>query len=350
MFTVFGRNLFSRDSIGAKVSAEFNSRDEKKPLYKSRNGPVQISMNANLSLVVVVLTYNEEAHIERLLLCLRRLGTEVFIIDSYSTDNTVAVARALGARVIQHAFVNHAQQFQWALDNIRMDSDWIMRLDADELLEPELVEEIRAKLSTLPSDVVGVNLKRRHIFMGRWIRHGGRYPLTLLRIWRRGQGRIENRWMDEHMVVWGGRTLTFDNDFADHSLNDLSFFIDKHNKYATREAIDRLNEDLSLFAHDDAVSSGASSSQARMKRFVKQRFYNRLSFGVGPLCYFLWRYVAQLGFLDGREGLIYHFLQGFWYRFLVEAKVLELRHAISRLRDPAEIKTELARLTGLAIE
>jgi hypothetical protein len=156
--------------------------------------------------------------------------------------------------------------------------------------------------------------------------------------------------MDEHIVVSGGRTVDFVNDFADHNLNDLSFFTDKHNKYATREAIDRLNDMLALFAADRAVSAGASSAQARLKRFVKERAYNRLPFGLGPLGYFLWRYTAQLGFLDGREGLIYHFLQGFWYRFLVEARFLELRRAVSHIRDPAEVKGELSRLTGFLIK
>lgn len=303
-----------------------------------------------VNLAVIILTYNEARHIERAIASLEGVATEIIVIDSFSTDRTVDLARSLGVTVLQHAFVTQAQQFQWALDNAPMIAEWIMRLDADEVLGPELVEEMSAKLPALPADIVGINLKRRHIFMGRWIRHGGRYPLTLLRIWRRGYGRVENRWMDEHIVVWGGRTVTFDNDFADHSLTDLTFFTEKHNKYATREAIDRLNEECGLFACDGAVSAGASSAQARMKRFAKDRFYNRLPFGVGPLSYFLWRYFAQAGFLDGREGLIYHFLQGFWYRFLVEAKVLELRRAVARLHDPAEIKTELARLTGLTID
>jgi glycosyltransferase involved in cell wall biosynthesis len=308
-----------------------------------------VSDSLPLSLAVVVLVRNEEVHIKRLLRCLQQLGVDVFIVDSFSTDNTVAAARALGVHVVQHKFANYAQQFQWALDNIQTSCEWMMRLDADEVLEPTLIEEIKAKLPAIPRDVVAINLKRKHFFMGRWIRHGGRYPLTLLRIWRRGHGRIESRWMDEHMVVWGGRTVTFDNDFADYSLTNLSFFTDKHNAYATREAIDRLNDQFGLFVRDDAVSDGASSPQARRKRFVKQHVYNRLPLGVGPLCYFLWRYFAHLGFLDGREGLIYHFLQGFWYRFLVDAKVLELQRAVSHLRDPAEIRTALARLTGLAI-
>lgn len=313
------------------------------PTYAGLAGPV-------VNLAVVILTYNEARHIERAIASVEGVATEIIVINSFSTDRTVDLARSLGVTVLQHAFVTQAQQFQWALHNAPITADWVMRLDADEVPSPELVEEISAKLTGLPAEVVGINLKRRHIFMGRWIRHGGRYPLTLLRIWRRGHGRIENRWMDEHIVVSGGRTVTFDNDFADHSLTDLTFFTDKHNKYATREAIDRLNEEFGLFARDDAVSAGASSAQARMKRFVKDRLYNRLAFGVGPLCYFLWRYFMQAGFLDGQEGLVYHFLQGFWYRFLVEAKMLELRRAVARLHDAAEIKTELGRLTGLAID
>lgn len=304
-----------------------------------------------VDLAIVILTHNEERHIARTLDNVAKIARKIFVIDSYSTDSTVKLARAHPCTtVLKHEFINYSAQFQWALDNIQTNCNWIMRLDADEVIEDDLIEEIKAKLPTLPSDVVGINLKRKHIFMGRWIRHGGRYPLALLRIWRRGQGRIESRWMDEHIIVWGGRTVTLDGDFSDENLNDLTFFIHKHNKYATREAIDRVNEVSGLFARDDAVSTGASSLQARIKRLVKQRLYNRLPFGMGPLCYFLWRYFMQLGFLDGREGLIYHFLQGFWYRFLVEAKVFELRRAVSHLRDPVEIKAELARLTGLAIE
>ena len=301
-------------------------------------------------IAVIILTYNEARHLERAIRSLRSVAKEIIVVDSFSTDETIVIAQSLGAKTVQRKFLNQSDQFQWALDNIATDAGWIMRLDADEVLESSLVEEIMIKLPTLPSDVVGINLKRKHIFLGRWIRHGGRYPLTLLRIFKRGHGRIENRWMDEHIIIWGGRTVTFDNDFADHSLNDLTFFIEKHNQYATREAIERLNLEYGLFPRDAGVSVGASNSQAKIKRFLKERLYNRLPIGVGPLSYFLWRYLAQLGFLDGREGLIYHFLQGFWYRLLVEAKVLELRRAVSHLNSYVEIKSELTRLTGMSIK
>ncbi len=155
--------------------------------------------------------------------------------------------------------------------------------------------------------------------------------------------------MDEHIVVTGGRTVTFEGGFADVNLHDLTFFTDKHNKYATREAVDVLNRRYHLFASDDGLSTKSASLQASMKRKVKEGVYNRLPFWIGPLFYFLYRYIVQLGFLDGREGLIYHFLQGFWYRFLVGAKVEELERAIRPFVDPREKCSELSRLTGLKL-
>lgn len=308
-----------------------------------------MSWRSNGLLSVIILTYNEELHIARALQSVSRIASKVFVVDSFSTDGTVDIAQSYGALVVQHEFVNQAAQFQWALDTLPIETQWVMRLDADEELSPELTLEIDRRLPELNLDVTGVNLNRRHIFLDRWIRHGGRYPLTLLRIWRMGCARIEQRWMDEHPVLLRGSAVTFTCDFSDYNLNDLTFFTEKHNKYAMREAVDRLHKEFKLSCEEDAVIKGDSNPQARFKRLIKDKLYNYLPFGVGPTCYFLWRYVGQCGFLDGREGLIYHVLQGFWYRFLVEAKVLELRRAISHLRESSAIKEELKRLTGLAI-
>lgn len=301
------------------------------------------------NLAVIILTYNEERHIERAIRSVQTFCRELVVVDSFSTDGTVEIAKSLGAVVLQNPFVNYAQQFQWALDSAPITCDWVMRLDADEVIEPDLAMRIANELPSLSREVVGVNLKRKHIFMDRFIRHGGRYPLVLLRIWRRGNGRIEQRWMDEHMIVSGGRTVTFEGGFSDVNLYDLTFFTDKHNKYATREAVDILNQRYGLFATDDSLNAKSASSQASFKRFMKERLYNRLPFWVGPLGYFLYRYFVQLGFLDGREGLIYHFLQGFWYRFLVGAKVLELDRAIRGLAGVDQKRQELARITGLRL-
>jgi glycosyltransferase involved in cell wall biosynthesis len=299
-----------------------------------------------VNLAVVILAYNESKHLARALDSVATIASEVFVIDSMSTDDTVDIAMAGGATVLVNAFVNQAKQFQWALDNAPITADWVMRLDADEVIEPDLSDEIRRKLPSLPANVTGIVLKRKHIFMDRWVRYGGRYPLLMLRIFRRGKGRIEDRWMDEHIIVDEGRTLIFDGGFADHNLNDLTFFTDKHNKYATREAIEVLNQRLALFLRDETLSAASASWQASFKRWAKERVYNRLPFTVSATLYFLWRYIFQLGFLDGRSGLVYHFLQGYWYRFLVGAKLMELEHSIAHLSDKNEVLAELSRLTG----
>ncbi|WP_413432829.1 glycosyltransferase family 2 protein [Crateriforma spongiae] len=300
-------------------------------------------------IAVIVLTKDEELHLRRALVSVDELATETFVVDSFSTDSTASIAMECNASVLMNKFVNQAKQFEWAMGNAPITSDWVLRLDADEVIEPDLQQEILRRLPELPDDVVGVNFKRKHIFMDRWVRHGGRYPLVMTRLFRRGHGRVEDRWMDEHIVVSGGRTVTFEGGFADHNLNDLSYFIDKHNKYASREAMQVLGTKYGLFETDDELSSQSSSFQASFKRFVKEKIYNRIPFTISSTAYFLYRYIFQLGFLDGRSGLVYHFLQGYWYRFLVGAKVMELEKAIDGMTDKQEICRELSRRTGLQL-
>lgn len=301
-------------------------------------------------LAVVILAYNEAKHIRRALENVAGVAREVFVIDSGSTDGTADIARDAGAVVLQNRFVNYALQYEWALANAPITAEWVMRLDADETLTPELLAEIEQTLPTLPAEITGVNLNRRHIFMGRFIRHGGRYPLTLLRIWRKGCARIEQRWMDEHMVLLRGSAITCVHDFSDHNLNDLTFFTAKHNSYATREAIDVLGRKYGLLDFSDDLDKDATSWQASAKRWIKTAIYNRLPLWAGPLGYFLLRYVFQRGFLDGVEGLVYHVLQGFWYRFLVAAKIEEYDRSLRPLASIDARRVELARLTGYSID
>jgi glycosyltransferase involved in cell wall biosynthesis len=298
------------------------------------------------SLCVLILTHNEDKHILRAIASVREIASEIYVIDSFSTDSTREIAEEAGATVVSHPFVNYSQQFQWALENIEIASAWTMRLDADEVVESDLVDEIRDRLDALPAHVTGINLKRKHIFFNRWVQHGGRYPLILLRIWRTGSARIEDRWMDEHMMLSGGSSVIFHGGFADQNLNDLTYFVDKHNKYATREAIDIINQRLGLFPRHDLITVRSTSFQASLKRWVKEGVYNKMPFPVSSTLYFLWRYLIQLGFLDGKSGLIYHFLQAYWYRFLVGAKVYELECSILHLSSKREILAELSRLTG----
>lgn len=302
-------------------------------------------MNTKANISVIILTYNESVHLPRALEHIKSFAREVFVIDSFSTDNTVELARTGGANVLQHPFQYQAQQFTWALENVPIASDWVMRLDADEIIESDLAEEILTKLPTFPPEITGVNLNRKTIFQGKFIRHGGRYPLTLLRIWRRDKARIEDRWMDEHMYLTEGRAVTMKGGFADHNLNDLTSFTAKHNGYATREALDVLNRRLQLFDLPIELTRETTAKQAKIKRFLKETVYNRFPFEISAFVYFFFRYVIQLGFLDGREGLIYHVLQGFWYRFLVGAKFRELEQAVKQATSEEERRQVIARLS-----
>jgi glycosyltransferase involved in cell wall biosynthesis len=295
-----------------------------------------------------ILTFNEEKHIERAIRSIMDLACKVYVIDSLSTDRTVELAKALGATVLCNEFVNQAQQTRWAVDRISGHTEWLLRLDADEYIDPDLCREIRRLLPDLPPEVTGINFKRKLIFMDRWIRHGGVYPLIQLRLWRNGCGIMEDRWMDERMTLTKGRAVTIDGGFADHNLNDLSFFTEKHNRYATREAVEVLRKRLDTGA---PVRHGGSkgSFQADARRFLKERVYNRIPFPIGPASYFTYRYILLGGFLDGREGLIYHFLQAFWYRFLVGAKLIQIERALRGVEGEAERLALLSELTGCEI-
>ena len=273
-------------------------------------------------LSVIILTKNEEANLLNCLNSLQKLNAEIFVVDSGSTDQTVEIAQKAGCQVFEHPFENQAKQLNWAIQNLPIATPWLMRLDADERLTPELAEELKLVLPQTSDDITGYQVKRRVFFMNRWIRHGGYYPTWLLRIWRTGLGTCEQRWMDEHIVLSQGKVANLQQDIIDENKKDLSFWIDKHNHYADREVKDLLNINVE---QDDPLLKKGQLSQASQRRWIKKNFYGRSPLFLRAFLYFLMRYTIGLGFLDGKEGLIFHFLQGFWYRFLVDAKIYELR-------------------------
>ncbi|WP_128545221.1 glycosyltransferase family 2 protein [Larkinella soli] len=277
---------------------------------------------------VIILTNNEEKHIGRCIASLQEFTDQIFIVDSFSTDNTVEVARSMGAVVVQNPWVNYATQFNYGIRHTPFNSDWLMRMDADEYVTPELAAEIRSRLAGLPQSVSGVYVKRRVMFMNRWIRHGAYYPIWLLRLWRNGQGICEETWMDEHIKLSQGEPTRFGHDIVDHNLNNLTWWTQKHNLYAIREVIDILNIRYN-FDESERVEPKFFGTQEQRKRYLKIR-YASLPLFTRPILYFLYRFVVRLGFLDGRQGLVWHFLQGLWYRFLVDAKLYEVYHRAGR--------------------
>jgi glycosyltransferase involved in cell wall biosynthesis len=275
-----------------------------------------------MNLTAVILTLNEACHLPRCLGSLEGVVDHVLVADSFSSDETGRIAESHGAQFVQHTFVNYASQFNWAMTQLDEDTHWVLRIDADEYLTPEFAAEIRERLSSLDPEVDGVFCGLRRIFQGRLIRFGGLFRIRILRLFRYGRGRCENRWMDEHIKV-AGPTTNFRGALIDDNLNSLTWWTNKHNRYASREAVDLLNLKYG-FLPVDSVASVAYGSQASLKRWMKERVYARLPAGFRAFTYFFYRYVIRLGFLDGRAGTVFHVLQGFWYRYLVDAKVAEV--------------------------
>lgn len=278
-----------------------------------------------LDLTVIILTYNEEIHIRRCIENVEPIARDIFIIDSFSTDKTLEIAKGYRkVHILQKKWENnHAKQFNWGLENADIKTKWVLRLDADEYLTPELIDELKGKLPSLPNDVNGIIFNRRHIFMGKWVKHGV-YPVKLLRMFRYGKGVCEQRLMDEHIQLIEGRFVEFNYDFCDHNLNNLSWWTQKHVGYAIREAADLLDMEYDLTGaakNDEAIKLSAQALKKRRRKhgYAKKPLFWR------SFAYFIYRYFFKLGFLEGKEGFLWHFLQGWWYRTLVDAKVYEIK-------------------------
>jgi glycosyltransferase involved in cell wall biosynthesis len=274
-----------------------------------------------LDLSVVILTFNEEIHIRRCIENIKPIAKEIFIVDSFSTDKTVEIAQSLGANVYQNKWLgNQAIQFNWALSNLPIQTKWVLRLDADEYLTPKLIDELKIKLDTLPENITGIIFKRRHIFLGKWIKRGT-YPIKLLRLFQNKKAVCEQRWMDEHIQLTKGVATEFECDFVDHNLNNLFWWTSKHNGYAIREAIDLLDIELNLLdkTHENELTGQAAAKRNKKLSYAKKPLFFR------SFAYFIYRYIFRLGFTEGKEGFLWHFLQGWWYRTLVDAKIFEIK-------------------------
>ena len=306
-------------------------------------------MTPRPSITAIVITRDEVGHVERCIGSLLPAVARIVVVDSGSTDGTREVARELGADVYENAWTNHSNQLNWALDHCAITTDWVLRLDADEYLEPALQRQLVGGLDALPPSVHGVLLARKYHFLGRWIRHGGMHPLYHLRLWRNGSARIEPRWMDEHAVLGEGESARLEGAFVDDNRRDITWWSQKHLRYATLEAVQAALDEL------DPLRSGLEAPQQRLegaaasKRWLKQHVYNKLPPGLGPLLYFQYRYLLRFGFLDGWPGLAFHFLQGCWYRVIVDLRRRELAQVVKGETSLGKRIDALERATGLRL-
>lgn len=275
-------------------------------------------------ITAIILTKDEEIHIERCIRSLLPYCEEIWVVDSFSTDKTIEIAERLGAKTVKHEFKNQAQQFNWAIDNLEIKGDWIWRVDADEYISDELGKKVTEAIGICDVDVNGIYVNKAIVFQGRKLLHGGWYPAPQIKVIRKGFGRSENKVMDEHLIITCGKTIYVDGDQTDENLHDLSWWTQKHNGYATREAVNMLRMRYGLDEDANVVQPKLFGNDAERKRWLKLR-YARMPLFIRPFLYFFIRYFIKLGFLDGKSGFVWYVLQGFWYRFLVDAKIRELQ-------------------------
>jgi glycosyltransferase involved in cell wall biosynthesis len=268
----------------------------------------------------IVLTFNEEKNLPACLDSIAPWVENLYVVDSGSTDRTLEIARAAGAVVVEHAFENYGAQRNWAIDHLPIASPWTLHVDADERITPELRDAIVAALAHDPQDVDGFLVSRRTMFMGRWIKHGGHYPAWHLRLMRTGSGRCEDRLYDQHFYVRGA-VQKLQGDLIDTLTPDVATFTARHLRWAALEAAEH---DTPPDATGRIRGRLGTDNAIEQRRWLRD-WYARWPLFLRPSVYFFYRYVVRLGFLDGRAGLVFHVLQGLWFRFLVDALILERR-------------------------
>ena len=281
-----------------------------------------------MNITALIITKNEEIHIERCINNIKKLVSDVLIIDSFSNDNTIEIAKKLNIKFIQNKFINHAKQFNFGLSQLSQDTDWVLKIDADEILTSSLIAEIKNKLPQLDKNVNGIYIKRHIVFQDTLIKYGRLSPVRLLRLFRFQKGKCDNRWVDEKIKV-EGKTVQFKEYIIDQNLKSLSEWIRKHDRYSSAEALNYLLIKYnSLF--NNIEQSQLNFETLSVVSLKSRNLYAKLPLIIRAFIIFSYRYFFCLGFLHGKAGLIYFFLQSLWYRILVDAKILEVEKLIKK--------------------
>ena len=272
-----------------------------------------------MSISVIVLTCNEEKNIED---CLRSVDghvEDIFIVDSFSTDKTLAIARKYTDLIYEHHFQNYSAQRNWAQDNLPIRNEWIFHLDADERATPELLDSLSRIFSRSNIDADAFLVSRKTIFRNRWIRFGGHYPVYHLRIYRKNSGRCEDRLYDQHFIS-NGRIFWAKGDIINIITPELKQWKATHKKWAHLEA-----EEYLLYKEGRSINTDFLARPIQKRKIRRYKLYYKMPLFIRPFLYFFYRYIIKWGFLEGKEGLVFHFMHGFWYRFIVDVEIFNTR-------------------------
>jgi len=290
------------------------------------NEPASPSTLATPRCVVVLLTFNSVGIVRETVGAALQVSPHVLAVDSHSTDGTAELLRELGCTVLQRPFSNYSEQRNWAIAQVQADYPWQLHLDADEVLDDQAVQELRAILADDGAGHDAYMLRRRDYFMGRMLRFSGVNPWHL-RLFRSGRGRCEARLYDQHFITVGatgpsGKLRGFMHDKNALTLTD---WIGRHNRWSDAEAREKSGPQP---AGDDVLQPRLLGDARERTRFIKQLYY-RLPIGMRAISYFFYRYLLRGGFLDGKPGFYFAFFQALWFRMLVDAKIYEMQAAES---------------------
>ncbi len=270
-----------------------------------------------LPIAAIIITLNEENNLEDCLKSLSPWVDEIFVVDSGSTDKTLEIAGHYTQKISYHAFENFAHQRNWAQDNLMIKNEWVLHLDADEMISPELAQSLQEIFSAGP-DVDGIMASRRTVFRGKWIRFGGHYPVYRNCIFKKSKGRSEDRLYDQNYIV-NGKVVCARGDIINIINPELSEWKARHRRWAVLEAREILENQKGSKRIDLA------GTPIERRSWFRYNVYYKAPLFVRPLVYFFYRYILRLGFLDGVQGAVFHFWQGLWYRLLVDKEVLKLK-------------------------
>ena len=279
----------------------------------------------NPAFSLIVITFNEETHLPRLLSSIKSLNVNTFLLDSGSTDNTINIATEFGCAIKTNPFVNHPAQWHKALTTFEIKTPWVICLDADQIVTNELLLLLQGFKDEDYQDVAGIYFNRKNIFKGKWLKHGGYFPLYLLKMFRVGVGYSDLNENMDHRFIVPGKTIIwktgyiFEENFKE---NKISFWINKHNRYSDLVATEEWERLQKL--RTQTLQPNIFGSPDQKKAFLKSIWW-KMPLYVRPFIYFFHRYFIQLGILDGKQGFVFHFLQAFWFRLVVDIKIDEIK-------------------------
>ncbi len=279
-----------------------------------------------MKIAIIVLTYNEEIHLERCIKSIRGISKKIWIVDSFSSDKTIQISKKYKTKLFKRKFVNQSEQFNWAIKLIPKTYDWILRIDADEYLSSKLIKNVKNNINEFQeNNIRGIYFNRKFVYQNKILNHGGLSNIKTLRMFRNGYGKSEERNMDEHIIV-RGKTASISGVIYDHNLKDTNHFIAKHINYAKREALDYFNYKFQIKNLNRKILN-TDNSKKKFNIYYKFPKYLR------AILYFFYRYFILLGFLDGVPGFKFHFFQALFYRIYVDNIIYELEKKIKKKKD-----------------